>query len=202
MQLKNKILTIPNALSGFRLAASPVIASCLLSGTASESYKTGLILCAAAGLSDFLDGAIARRFASQKSKIGTVLDPIADKTFVMCTTLSLMQLELMPMPLVSLIIGRDIFLSFGTLFLRYRNLGVTKMMSFWKYPTHVKPHFTGKMNTTVQFVLLGSTLISPIYTNISILLPYIQFSAVASTLLSTIVYARNPGKYVINKSLT
>ncbi len=79
------LILLPNLLSMFRLVAAPVLAwSVLLSQT--PAVAIGIVLAAA--LTDFLDGHCARA-TGQVSELGAVLDPIADKTFIL-TALSLL----------------------------------------------------------------------------------------------------------------
>jgi cardiolipin synthase len=68
------ILTIPNLLTFMRMALIPAFASMLFYG----HYKLGLAFFVIAGITDGIDGFLARRF-KQESEFGTIIDPIADK---------------------------------------------------------------------------------------------------------------------------
>ena len=81
---RERILTVPNVLSLGRVVASPVVGSLILHGRNAEA----LALFAAVGVTDFLDGWIARRF-NQMTVLGTVLDPFADKLLMTVMTVAL-----------------------------------------------------------------------------------------------------------------
>lgn len=72
---RKKILTVPNALSFFRLCLIPVI---VWQYVAAQNYTAALVLVALSGLTDVVDGFIARRF-HMVSDFGKIFDPIADK---------------------------------------------------------------------------------------------------------------------------
>src|SRR5437762_13182350 len=73
------MLTIPNALTLLRLFAVPVFIYASFRG----EYRLAFFIFAGAAVTDFLDGVIARRF-NQRSRLGAVLDPAADKTMMVC----------------------------------------------------------------------------------------------------------------------
>src|SRR5262245_10350853 len=109
-QYKSAFLTTANQLSILRIVFVPVFIIMLTDG------KTGwaLGIFVAAGLTDILDGVIARRFG-QKTSIGTVLDPLADK-LLMTTSIVILSLPQMGFPnlfprwLMILMISRDVFI--------------------------------------------------------------------------------------------
>ncbi len=99
---------IPNFISLLRvLLVWPVVAS-LLHG----EYLLTLVLYTVAGLSDGLDGYIAKRF-DYVSRLGSILDPLADKLLLISTFSTLAWLGLVPSYLVILIIARDILILCG-----------------------------------------------------------------------------------------
>ncbi|HEX3579371.1 MAG TPA: CDP-alcohol phosphatidyltransferase family protein, partial [Thermoanaerobaculia bacterium] len=73
------MLTIPNALTLLRLFAVPVFIYASFRG----EYRIAFFIFAGAAVTDFLDGVIARRF-NQRSRLGAILDPAADKTMMVC----------------------------------------------------------------------------------------------------------------------
>uniref|UniRef100_A0A1I8F1H0 cardiolipin synthase (CMP-forming) n=1 Tax=Wuchereria bancrofti TaxID=6293 RepID=A0A1I8F1H0_WUCBA len=105
----NKIATIPNALCLFRIGMTPVIGYLIIK----ESYMIALALFAVSGITDWLDGYIARSFWSQSSLVGSIIDPVADKLLV--TTVFIM-------PLTILVILRDVGLIAGGAVTRYKTL--------------------------------------------------------------------------------
>lgn len=75
---KNEIFTIPNILSALRIIAIPIYAYIYLTATDINNHIIAAIILSASALTDLLDGFIARKF-NMVTKLGTVLDPIADK---------------------------------------------------------------------------------------------------------------------------
>ena len=69
-----------------------------------------------------MDGWIARKFPGQASKLGSFLDPLADKILVTTMYLSLTTACLMPAPLTALIISRDVLLVYAGLYIRYMSV--------------------------------------------------------------------------------
>src|SRR6266481_8713487 len=72
--MSSRIITLPNLLTVFRMALIPVFVSLLFY----QKFVWALAIFVVAGITDGLDGLLARRF-DQQSQLGTILDPIADK---------------------------------------------------------------------------------------------------------------------------
>ncbi|CAH8464338.1 unnamed protein product [Dicrocoelium dendriticum] len=100
---QTRIFTIPNVITLSRIALTPVAAHCILS----ERLSLALSLIVIAGLSDALDGYVARIFKNQQSLLGSYLDPIADKILIATLVLSLGWVHILPGSLALLIVGRD-----------------------------------------------------------------------------------------------
>lgn len=75
-----------------------------------------------AGFSDLADGWIARTWTSQASKLGSFLDPVADKLLVGTLFLSLAWVGLVPIPLTCLVVARDVMLVSAASYIRYQSL--------------------------------------------------------------------------------
>ncbi len=103
------VLTVPNAISFVRLLLVPVFAYLIIT----EQDGWALLVLAVSGLSDFLDGYLARRW-NQESELGQKLDPAADRLYILSTLLGLAWRDLIPWWLVALIVVRDLVLV-GTL---------------------------------------------------------------------------------------
>jgi cardiolipin synthase len=116
--LYENIYTIPNMLSATRLLLSPYIGYLLVS---QQNYTVAFGAFAVAGITDLLDGWIARRFNS-RTVLGSVLDPLADKSLMTVLTVSLTANQLLPLPLAALIIFRDVSLVIGAAYYRYISL--------------------------------------------------------------------------------
>ncbi len=115
----DRILTIPNVLSGLRLVGVPVYLWMLL-GPHWDAAALGII--AFSGLSDYLDGKIARAL-NQTSRLGIVLDPAADRLYVLATLVGFAARGLVPWWLAGLLIGRDLVLAPTIALLRSRGYG-------------------------------------------------------------------------------
>ena len=101
----DRILTIPNLLSFLRLALVPVFLLLLIDG----QDIAALVVLAVSGFTDFLDGFIARRF-DQVTRLGQLLDPAADRLYILAAVLGLVMRELIPLWLVVAILARDVLL--------------------------------------------------------------------------------------------
>ncbi len=104
-----KIKTLPNALTLLRIFLVPILVVVLLTKfTAREYVGLGIFLIAA--ITDFLDGYLARRY-NEVTRLGMLLDPIADKLLVSCAFISLVELGMAPAWMVAIIIGREFAVS-------------------------------------------------------------------------------------------
>src|SRR5215469_12909376 len=86
--LGQRIVTIPNMISFARLAGVPVFLWLVLGVRTQTGDWWALGVLGAAGLSDWLDGKIARAM-NQQSRVGEVLDPAADRLYIVCTIIAL-----------------------------------------------------------------------------------------------------------------
>jgi cardiolipin synthase (CMP-forming) len=105
-ELSDRILTIPNALSALRLAGVPVFLWLVLG-----PHRDGLalILLMVSGLTDYLDGKLARMLG-QSSKIGALLDPLADRLYIASTIIALAIRGIIPIWLLLVLLARDLVL--------------------------------------------------------------------------------------------
>lgn len=100
------LLTVPNLISGLRLLAVPLFAVLALGGHDLWALAT----LAIAGASDWLDGRLARAL-NQQSRLGELLDPAADRLFILATLIVLAARDVVPWWLVVVIIARDVLLT-------------------------------------------------------------------------------------------
>ncbi|CAG8617980.1 4306_t:CDS:2, partial [Racocetra fulgida] len=89
--LRESILNSPNVLTLSRLIVSPFVGYFILS----EQYEVALGAFMYAGITDLLDGIIARHY-NLKTMVGTVIDPLADKTLITILTVTLAMKDLLP----------------------------------------------------------------------------------------------------------
>lgn len=107
---------LPNLLSLSRIFIAPMIGFFLWRGDA-DSAMVALVLIIMAGITDGLDGFIARRL-NMVSDLGVALDPIADKVFAALLVIFLIMFRYLPIWLAVVIIGRDLLILAGGLLLR------------------------------------------------------------------------------------
>lgn len=98
----NRVLTVPNVISFLRICSIPYLAVLI----AQHKMWPALIVLAIAALSDCIDGYIARTF-NQVSKLGQILDPIADRLLIVCSTLALVFAKIIPWWALALVVLRD-----------------------------------------------------------------------------------------------
>ena len=148
------ILTIPNLLTFMRMALIPAFASMIFYG----HYKLGLAFFVIAGITDGIDGFLARRFG-QESELGTIIDPIADKllmttAFVILSLPNVMpQVRHLPVPfwVTVTVIGRDVLILMVA-------MAITMFTGFRGF----KPSFWGKLSTLVQVLAVTLILFSAV----------------------------------------
>src|SRR5215831_15411212 len=116
---QGRILTVPNAISVARLAGVPVFLWLVL-GPHADGWAVALLIVA--GLSDWLDGVIARAW-NQQSRLGQVLDPTADRLYIAATLIGLAVRAIIPWWLVGLLVARELVLGVALLVLRRHGYG-------------------------------------------------------------------------------
>lgn len=122
--------TLPNLLSFARLALTPVLGWLILSGH--TNYATALF--GAMGISDYLDGYIARR-TNTVTDLGTTLDPISDRVLVMTALVTMMMSDILPLWMGLPVLLRDAALSVVFLLLSRRGFGKPKVRRVGKTAT-------------------------------------------------------------------
>ncbi|HMA46718.1 MAG TPA: CDP-alcohol phosphatidyltransferase family protein [Frankiaceae bacterium] len=103
---RERVLTIPNALSALRLAGVPVFLWLVLGPHADG---IALVVLAVAGVSDYLDGKLARML-DQASRLGALLDPLADRLYIVSTIVALAVRGIVPWWLTAALLARDLAL--------------------------------------------------------------------------------------------
>ncbi|SYZ74149.1 putative CDP-diacylglycerol--glycerol-3-phosphate 3-phosphatidyltransferase [Candidatus Zixiibacteriota bacterium] len=115
------ILLVPNLLSILRVALTPIIGYFLWLRT-EEGILISIALLALAGLTDFLDGFLARRW-NQISALGIIIDPLADKLFALVLVAELVIFRSFPLWLAVAVISRDLLIvTGGAIVLKSRDL--------------------------------------------------------------------------------
>jgi cardiolipin synthase len=174
MSLSQGLHLLPNTLTLFRMLSVGPIVYCLLTGR----YRSAFAVAFCAGISDLLDGFLARRFGWM-THFGGVLDPLADKLLLVCTSLTLAWLGFLPWWLVALVVFRDLLIIGGAW---YFNACVAPI-------THATPSLLSKWNTLFQILLVVSVMLSLAFPGIGG--PWIEVLVVvvaATTVLSGAQY--------------
>lgn len=135
-------MTIPNYITIFRFILVPFIVMALLSGYVGAAL-IGFVI---AGVSDGIDGFIARRY-NQGSELGAYLDPIADKLLLVSLFVVLGFVKELPVWLVVIVVSRDIFI-----------IGAVLLGAVIGKPLEMRPLLVSKANTAFQIVLVAVTL--------------------------------------------
>lgn len=160
---RENMFTIPNVLCVTRIVMSPYLGYVILQ----ESYHLAMGLLVFAGVTDLLDGWIARNWKGQSTKMGSFLDPMADKVLIATLFISLTWQNLIPLPLTLLIVGRDAALVISGFVIRYMSLPPPRTLSRYFDVTHataqLAPTFISKVNTGIQLLLVGTALGSPVF---------------------------------------
>ncbi len=127
----DRILTVPNAISMARLAGVPVFLWLVL-GPKADWWAVGLLI--AAGVSDWLDGKLARAW-NQQSRLGQVLDPAADRLYIAATLAGLAVRGIIPWWLVAVLVSRELVLGVALLALRRHSYGPLQVSFLGKAAT-------------------------------------------------------------------
>ncbi|MDV6014619.1 CDP-alcohol phosphatidyltransferase family protein [Haloechinothrix sp. LS1_15] len=114
--LLRQAITVPNALSVVRLGLVPVFLWLLLGPRHDE---LAIVVLAFAGFSDWLDGKLAR-WLNQTSRLGELLDPAADRLYILATLLAFLYREILPWWVIAVLVGREIVVAVSVLVIRSR----------------------------------------------------------------------------------
>jgi cardiolipin synthase len=140
--VSHALLTLPNVITLARLCAVPATVWVILQGRLDIAF----LLFVAAGVSDGLDGYLAR-VRNARSVIGAMLDPVADKALLVCVYVTLAAIGVLPSWLAILVVFRDALILGGVVFL-------------WVLgrPQPIQPLYVSKVNTFAQIALAGLAL--------------------------------------------
>jgi cardiolipin synthase len=179
----SRIITLPNLLTIFRMVLTPVFVSMLFY----QKFVWALVIFVVAGITDGLDGLLARRF-DQQSQLGRILDPVADKLMLVASFVVLSMPSVFPRPLprhlpipfwvTITVISRDVFILIGAAAINM----VTGFRGF-------RPSWPGKVSTVVQIVAIAAVILAAeVRVGAGYYLPTVYAAVFALTLLSGIHY--------------
>jgi cardiolipin synthase len=165
-------LTIPNVITLIRILLTPIFIIFLIQG----QYRRALLVFLLAGISDLADGLIARGW-QQKSRLGSYLDPLADKILMAASFVTLSIYREIPPWLTVVVLSRDVVLGLGVLIFRLADI-----------PLIVRPSLAGKWTTTLQVTTVGLVLLNKIWPlSALVLLAFFWFTGIL-TAISGIQY--------------
>lgn len=135
-------MTVPNALTILRFCLIPLIVVLI----EERAFLSAFLVFGVAGLTDAVDGFIARRF-NQQSELGTYLDPLADKLLITASFVALFAAQALPYWLVVLVIFRDVMI-----------VGAVAIAWLLRNPIPIEPLLISKCNTAAQIGAVAFTL--------------------------------------------
>jgi len=138
--------------------------------------QAACLLFVAAGLSDALDGWLARRRGP--TNLGALLDPLADKALLVSMYVTLAAIDELPDFVAILVVFRDVLIIGGVL-----------LLALLHHPVQIKPTAVSRLNTVLQIALVGTVLfLSGFAFTAPLLVRALVWSVVASTVISGAVY--------------
>lgn len=165
-------MNLPNSLTFLRILLIPLFVGLLMYGR----YGWALVTLMVAGITDVLDGVIAR-MANQRTKLGAYLDPLADKLLLTSAFVTLSVLHFVPGWVAIVVLSRDLILVAGTLLLHVMEI-----------PIEVVPSSLGKLTTLLQLSYLIVALVLVYYQqDVGMLLPLLALM-VTLTVISGLQY--------------
>jgi cardiolipin synthase len=160
-------MNLPNTLTLIRVLLIPIFVILIMN----HSLWWALITFAVAGITDGLDGLLAR-LTRQKTELGAFLDPIADKLLLISAYLTLAIIEVLPGWLSVIVITRDVIILLGIL--------VIMLIS---HPPKIHPSFISKATTTFQIL----TVLLALLTGYNPLFKRLTYIAIYGTTILTIL---------------
>ena len=146
----DKVLTVPNLLSAFRILLIPVFIFYFYPKSIENHYICAAAVFIISGVSDVVDGIVARSF-NMVSNLGKVLDPIADKLTQASVLICLASIQKLIIPLVVLLFAKEILMLIGAIIMVRR--GTRPSAARW----------WGKMSTVILFVSMILFLLTSLY---------------------------------------
>lgn len=154
--LLKEVNTIPNIITISRIISTPLITYSLIQ----QDYTTSISLFCYAAISDFLDGFIARKY-NMKTRLGSILDPLADKILILSTICGLYQV--IPAYVFSLFLLKDSLLITKSLIQFIKNKKNNFVTQQNISLLQIKPTYISKANTALQLLYIGGLFIFMVY---------------------------------------
>jgi cardiolipin synthase len=171
-RLPKLTVNIPNILTVLRILVTPLFVICLIR----DLPGYALLIFVFAGVSDGLDGLFARVF-DQRSELGAVLDPIADKLLLTAAYISLGVLKDIPGWLAVIVISRDVLIVTGIAVLTFASISFD-----------IRPSLISKWTTVFQILMIAVTLLGFQFREAEIVKPALGWVTAGMTVLSGLHY--------------
>lgn len=140
------LLTVPNAISFFRI----ILITPFVAFFVAKMYVAAMITVALSGLSDCVDGFIARKF-HQESEFGKIIDPLADKLTLLAAGVCIVMIEPFALPLMLLMVIKDVLMIAGGVVIVKR--GIIPPKSAWY----------GKLGTILFYLTIGAIVLMAVF---------------------------------------
>lgn len=174
---RDAIWTVPNILTTVRILLTPLFVVAYVG----ENFNLAWMLFAVAGLTDAFDGFLARVW-DQRTRLGAVLDPLADKVLLVTSFICLGGKGWIPFWFVVLVVSRDVIIVGGLAVLNFLGVDVKN---------RIRPIGISKFNTAAQIVLVVSVMIHRTFgLDYGYFLGILVTVTALSTILSGIAYVR------------
>lgn len=172
-----KIWTIPNLITIFRILLTPGFVIAYLD----SNFLTAWLLFMVAGVSDGLDGFLAR-VMKQRTDFGAMIDPLADKILLVTSFICLSVQGMVPVWLTVLAVSRDLIIVGGLFLLKFYGVEVEK---------RIQPLWTSKITTALQLLVVFTVLTGLAFgLDVSFLHPEVEIVTAVFTFISGTIYLR------------
>jgi cardiolipin synthase (CMP-forming) len=165
-------MTIPNLITTLRIILTPIFVIYIIN----DELITGLVILIITGLSDGIDGLVARLF-NQKSKLGAYLDPLADKIILISAFVALSIRDFLPSWLTVMVISRDILILMGVFILFLNGMKVD-----------IRPSVSSKITTCLQFLTVILVLAKDYFPALEKYYPFLFYLTAFFTIISFLQY--------------
>lgn len=165
-------MTVPNVITSIRIILTPIFVIYLIH----DEFLYALIIFVMCGVSDGVDGLVARLF-NQKSRVGTYLDPLADKIILVSAFIVLSIRDFLPSWLTVTVIARDVMILLGVFVLFLNRLEF-----------NIRPSLVSKITTCTQFVVVIGVLSEEYFLFLGRYNPYLYYFTALFTISSGLHY--------------
>ena len=165
-------MTVPNLITTIRIILTPIFVIYIIN----DELISGLIILIISGVSDGIDGFLARLF-NQKSKLGAYLDPLADKIILISAFVTLSLKGFLPAWLTVMVISRDIMILMGILIMFLNGMKIV-----------IRPAIASKITTCLQFITVILVLSREFFSGFEKYYPVLFYLTAFFTIVSFLQY--------------